>query len=131
MSIGWWSPFCGEFTEEAVLARVPSRPGVYILFVKMSPGGWRMDHLGKAEDMRADLLRRLAHPDRRKSAAPVSARGFTWMEVSTEVERSGVAKFVALVLAGDAHGAGGEPDGEPIRVALPPFPAQPTPRPYL
>lgn len=123
MSIGWWSPFCTPLTEAIVRRRVQRVPGVFVLFERVKGSGWVFRRLAQDEDLMSALLDETAVP---RDAG--EQYGFSWIEVTEPREREGVAGFLSLALS---RGGSAEAAREPIRVALPPLPAQPTPAPYL
>ena len=122
MSIATWSAFHTPYNEEEVKKYVPTSGGVYTLWVKYQSGKWKCYYVGKADNLEARLL---AHLDSHEPNTCIKNNvkytcGFSWIDITTEDERSGAEKYLYDTLEPECNEI--DPGGEPLRITLPPAP---------
>ena len=127
MSIGTWSAFHTPYNEAEVKKHVPAKAGVYTIWVNYKSGKWACFYVGKADNIQSRLL------DHRGDNEPnpcikenVKYKcGFSWIEITTESERSGAEKYLYDTLKPECDKT--DPGGTPLKIPMPPTPQPTTP----
>lgn len=123
MSIGSWSSFHNPYNEAEIRKYVPTSAGVYLLWVYYKSGRWGSYYVGKAENLEDRLLDHLSNDEPNSCIKENNKyrRGFMWIEITTEAERSGVEKFLYDSLKPECNQA--DPGGNPLKISLPTTPS--------
>ncbi len=114
-----WMPF-RTLTEDNVRSLAPSRPGVYLLWVKLKNGKWRCYYVGQAQDLRQRLLDHLSKTEPNaciRNHIENHISGFEFAEVSTQADRDGVEKYLYDHFSPECNEQ--DPGGESKTVNLP------------
>ncbi len=128
MSIGNnWSPFYTPYRESEVKRLAPNKGGVYALWVNYKNGRWECFYIGKSEDLQKRLLDHLSDQEGNECIkGNVKYKcGFSWLEISTEQERSGAEKFLYDKLKPACNQ--NDPGGKLTAIPLPPTPSPTAP----
>lgn len=117
MNVNW--KFYSEYSESHVLKYAPKRPGVYLLWVKLTDDKWRCFYVGKAEDLESRLLDHLSKSEpneclKKKVSSKIC--GFEYAEVSKESDRKGIEKYLCDQYKPECNQ--NDPGGTPIVVNL-------------
>lgn len=126
MSVGKWSTFHTPYSESNVYKVVPSSSGVYALWIKYKSGIWKCFYVGKADNLESRLIDHLKEKEPNSCIKDnVSYKcGFYWIDITTEIERSGAEKYLYDSMKPECNQ--NDPGGKPLIIPLPPTPAQTT-----
>lgn len=122
MSIGTWSSFHAPYNEAEVKKYVPTHAGVYTLWVNYKRGKWECFYVEKADNLESRLLDHLSSNELNpciKENVKYKC-GFSWIEITTQDERSGAEKYLYDTLNPECNQ--NDPGGKPLKIALPPKP---------
>jgi|WetSurMetagenome_2_1015567.scaffolds.fasta_scaffold04639_7 excinuclease UvrABC nuclease subunit len=127
MSVGSWSSFFTPYNEAQVRRVVPTSAGVYTLWVNYKSGGWECFYVGKADNLEGRLLDHLSAKEENMCIKGNIAYmcGFSWIEITTEAERSGAEKYLYDRMKPECNQI--DPGGRPLQIPLPPTPARTAP----
>lgn len=117
-----WSTFHTPYTENAVRRVVPTRSGVYLLWVKYKNGNWKCFYVGKSENLEERLLQHLSTSED-NDCVKENVRytsGFYWAEVPRGSDRSGIEKALYDYYKTECNK--NDPGGTPIHVNVPSTP---------
>jgi excinuclease UvrABC nuclease subunit len=128
MSAGTWSPFITPYKEAEVNKYAPSRAGVYTLWVKYNAGYWECFYVGKTDNIESRLLDHIkdTEPNECIKGNVKYKCGFSWIEITTEDERSGAEKYLYDNIKPRPECNKTDPGGTPLKIPLPPTPPSTT-----
>ena len=126
MSIETWSSFYTPYNSAEVKKHAPTA-GVYTLWVNYKSGRWECFYVGKTDNIESRLQNHL-RDDEPNECIKQNVKykcGFSWIEITTEAERSGAEKYLYNKIKPDCNQ--NDPGGSPLSIPLPPQPTPTTP----
>ncbi len=122
MTVGSWSVFFTPYDETQIRMAAPTGPGVYILWMQDSDGGWTRFYVSKANNLESQLLGHLSadEPNPCIKRNVKNMCGFHWIDITMEYERIGVEKYLYDMMKPECNVA--DPSGAPLKIPLPPEP---------
>ena len=123
MSVESWSSFHNPYNETEVKKYAPTSGGVYTLWVNFKSGNWKCYYVGKADNLEQRLLDHHgdSEPNECIKANNGYKRGFSWIPITTQEERSGAEKYLYDKLHPECNQK--DPGGSPRPIPMPPQPA--------
>ena len=115
-----WSGIFSPYDENTVKRFAPTSGGVYLLSVKLKNGKWKCFYVGKAANLRERLLDHLSEGEENeciKKKVTDYICGFEFAEVSREIDRKGIEKFLYDRIKPECNQV--DPGGSSIEVNLP------------
>lgn len=117
-----WSKRYAQYTEAVVREFVPSRGGVYLIYVKLENGEWRKIYGGRTDDLQRRLLEHLAKGEKNeclKEHVTKFVCGFRFAEVHAEDDRVGIECFLIRTFSLQNKCNDKDGEGDPIEVNVP------------
>ena len=116
-----WSAFHDKYDEENVRKYTPTKPGVYLLWVKLKEGNkWKCFYCGLADNLEDRLLDHLSDSEKNeriKEEVKKYVCGFEWAEVAKQSDREGIEKFLYDHYKPECNKV--DPGGTPTEINLP------------
>lgn len=124
MSVGTWSAFYTPYSEAEVKRVASTSAGAYSLWVRYESGRWKCFYVGKADNIESRLLDHL-RDDEPNDCIKENVKykcGFSWIDITSEAERSGAEKYLYDTLRPECNQS--DPGGTPLEIPLPPTPTE-------
>ncbi len=111
------------YDRATVDAYAPSSAGMYVLWVKLKNGDWRVFYVGRCADVKDRLKHHLGTDEENeciKTHVSEHICGLSWAEVGRQQDRNGAEKYLFDQYEPECNSQ--DPGGTPISVNPPPKP---------
>jgi len=92
-----WSGFYSSYAKTIVNNNVQDKSGIYLLWVKLESGRWKVTYVGQAKNIRIRLLEHLSNNEENqclKNDVNKYIYGFEYAIVSNKKDRDGVENYL-------------------------------------